>query len=134
MSFDESQLGIITPRMFCQFDSGEEPKPKYFKTSILNSFPQQQQYSVFLHKWYQLLLHHGMPQKILKLLTWGSRDSGKSTWVEPLRGIIPQRYFGALTKEKAFGTSMIDEDTQLTFVDEFVPEKYVSNDTAKALF
>ena len=29
---------------------------------------------------------------------------------------------------------MIDEDTQLTFVDEFVPEKYVSNDTAKALF
>ena len=134
MPYDESQLGIITPRMFCEFDSREEPKPEYFKTSILNSFPQPQQYSVFLNKWYQLLLHQGMPQKIPKLLTWGSRDSGKSTWVEPLRGIIPQRYFGALTKEKAFGTSMIDEDTQLPFVDEFVPEKYVSNDTAKALF
>ena len=55
-------------------------------------------------------------------------------WVESLRDIIPQRYFGALTKEKAFEMSMTDKDTQLTFVDEFVPKEYVSNDTANLSF
>ena len=29
---------------------------------------------------------------------------------------------------------MIDEDTQFTFLDEFLPKKYVSNDTTKTLF
>ena len=72
---DESQLAIITPCMFCKFDSREDPKPEYFKTSILNYFPQPDQYAVFLNKWYRLLLHQGMPQKVPKLLRWGSRNS-----------------------------------------------------------
>ena len=49
-------------------------------------------------------------------------------------GHNPATILWRIDESKAFGTSLIDEDMQLTFVDEFLPEIYVSNDTAKALF
>ena len=132
--YNEDDVGFISPRMYFSYDSASMPKPGYFKESVLNSFPQPIQYTRFLNKWYQLLLHERMPQKVRKLCTWGSKDSGKSTWIEPLRALVPVRFFGALTKENSFGTSMIDEDTQVTFIDEFLPGVNLSNDVAKQLF
>ena len=119
--YDQDQIGIISPRMFCEFDSRQPPQPRFFKTSILNSFPDPVAYTRLLNKWYQLLLHEKMLHKVRKLLVYGPIDSGKSTWLEPLRGIIPDCYIASITKEGKFGTSMITVDTQLTFIDEFVP-------------
>ena len=119
--YTEAEVGIISPRMFCEFDASEPPQPRFFKSSILNSCPDPASYARLLNKWYQLLLHEKMLHKVRKLLVWGPSDSGKSTWLEPLRGIIPDKYIASITKEGKFGTSMITADTQLTFIDEFVP-------------
>ena len=119
--YTEDELGIISPRIFCEFDASEPPQPRFFKSSILNSFPDPVSYARLLNKWYQLLLHEKMLHKVRKLLVWGPSDSGKSTWLEPFRGIIPDKYIASITKEGKFGTSMITADTQLTFIDEFVP-------------
>ena len=132
--YTEDDRGHVSPRMFFPYDSNTNPQPRYFKSSVLNSFPHPTQHTRFLNKWYQLLLHQRMPQKVRKLCTWGPRDSGKTTWIEPLRAIVPLRFFGSLTKESTFGTSMIDEHTQVTFIDEFLPGVNLSNDVAKQLF
>ena len=119
--YSEEDAGRITPRMFFEYDPSGEPDAKYFRSSINNAFPDIGKRTRFLNKWLQLFLHQRMPHKIPKLLTYGAKDSGKSTWFEPIRGVVPHQFIATVTREGAFATSMVNSETQCTFVDEFDP-------------
>ena len=72
----------------------------------------------FLNKFYQCLMAGRMPHKCPKLVVAGPKDSGKTTWLSVLTGVISPRYIATVTKEKQFSMQMISEDTQLVFIDE----------------
>ena len=121
-----------TPRAFCPFDACHNPDGGHFKTSVVNSFPDPAVRANFLTKWYQLLLHGRFLHKTRKLMVCGPKDSGKSTWVLPIMSIIPKGSIASLTKEKQFSCSMLTEEIQLCFVDEFT-EDILTADQAKAV-
>ena len=129
---DESQRGVVSPRAFFNYDPNCTPQPKYFQHSILNSFPDPRARARFLNKWLQLFLHGRMVHKVRKLMVCGPKDSGKSTWIEPVKGVIPEGCYASITKEGKFSTSMITDETQLTFVDEF-EDCLMDTSTAKRL-
>ena len=91
----------------------------YFAASVLNSFPDLMERISFLNKFYQCLLCHQLPHKVRKLVVVGPCDSGKSSWANVLMALVPLSKVAILTKEQNFGTSMIEEDTQLLYVDEW---------------
>ena len=63
----------------------------------------------FLDKFYHCLMAGRMPHKCPELVVSGPKDSGKTTWLSVLTGVI-------------FSMQMISEDTQLVFMDEWSPD------------
>ena len=108
--------------MFVQYNCDLPPDPKYFQESIFNSFPDKQGRVNFLDKFYQCLMAGRMPHKCPKLVVAGPKDSGKTTWLSVLTGVISPRYIATVTKGKQFSMQMISEDTQLVFIDEWSPD------------
>ena len=116
--------------MFVQYNCDLPPDPKYFRESTFNSFPDKQERVNFLNKFYQCLMAGRMPHKCPKLVVAGPKDSGKTTWLSVLTGVISARYIATVTKEKQFSMQMISEDTQLVFIDEWSPDT-LQSDAAK---
>ena len=129
----ENQRRCISPRAFQKYDPEKLPRPKYFMSSVLNSFQEDQVRARFLNKLYQLLLSFSLPQKIRRLVTYGAKDSGKTTWLSIFLGIIPQKYIASITKEGKFATSGIKDSTMLVFIEEWTKE-HLTSDVAKAVF
>ena len=125
-----NDIGKTSPRMFVQYNCDFPPDPKYFQESIFNSFPDKQERVNFLNKFYQCLMAGRMPHKCPKLVVAGPKDSGKTTWLSVLTGVISPRYIATVTKEKQFSMQMISEDTQLVFIDEWSPDT-LQSDAAK---
>ena len=98
--------------MYVSYDSSTPPNPKYFRESILNSFPDDYNRANFLTKFYQCLMAGRMPHKVRKLVVKGLKDSGKTTWASVFLGIIPMKFVASITQEAQFSLSMINEDTQ----------------------
>ena len=59
-----------------------------------------------------------MPHKAKKLVVAGPKDSDKTSWAMVFHRLILSGRTASITKEKQFSAAMIDEDTQLVFVDE----------------
>jgi len=78
------------------------------------------------------MLCHQLPHKARKLVVVGESDSGKSSWANVFLGLIPESKVAVLTKEKSFGASMIGDDTQLLYMDEW-NQDMVSSDLLKTL-
>ena len=55
-----------------------------------------------------------MEQKLRKLVVHGPKDSGKSSWLNILTGVIPMERIATITEERQFSAFMITEDTELT--------------------
>ena len=70
--------------------------------------------------------------KATKLVVYGDSDSGKSSWARLFSGLIPKTKIVSISKEKTFGTSMLVDDTELVFVDEWGIDT-MSADIAKSL-
>ena len=81
------EFGKVSPRMFEPFGPGAPPQPKYFKNEIMNSFPEDEIRANFLNKFYQCLLAGRMPHKVRKLVVYGLKDSGKTSWLQVFLGI-----------------------------------------------
>ena len=128
----ENKRGLISPRAFQDYNPDKIPRPKYFTSSILNSFPEDQIRARFLNKLYQLLLSFRLPQKVRRLVTYGAKDSGKTTWLSIFLGIIPRKYIASITKEGKFATSGIKDDTMLVFIEEWTSQ-HLTSDVAKAV-
>jgi len=48
----------------------------------------------------------------------GEPDSGKTSLFTSISRLIPARYIAMISKQKAFNKTLIDEDTQIIFLDE----------------
>ena len=68
----------VSSRMYVPYDSSSPPNPKYFRESILNSFPEDYDRANFLNKFYQCLMAGRMLHKVRKLVVKGPKDSGKN--------------------------------------------------------
>ena len=115
----DSEFKKVSPRMFVEFDPEKDPEPLYFREGILNSFPAESVRVRFMNKFYECLMAGRMPDKIRKLLLCGPKDSGKTSWVQVLFGIIPLTKVAAITQEKQFSAAMMNEHTELLFLDEW---------------
>ena len=116
---EASDIGKVSPRVYCDFiltrTSGDGG---YFSHSILNSFPEVPKRVEFLNKFYQCLLYGQLPHKAKKLIVCGVNNSGKSSWARIFFGLMNRSKIVSVTKEETFGLSMVDEDTELVFIDE----------------
>ena len=128
--YTEDQLGKISPRIFKPFDRMSKIDGGYFESCVKNSFPELEQRTHFLNKFYQCLLCNQLPIKTRKVCMVGPSDSGKSSLAAVLFGLTHPEKVSAISKEKTFGLSMINEDTQLIFIDELSGET-LSADQAK---
>ena len=118
--------------MHVPYDSSTSPNLKYFRESILNSFPEDYDRANFLNKFYQCLTAGKMPHKVRKLVVTGPKDSEKTTWASVFLGIIPLKFVASITQEAQFSLSMINEDTQLVFLDEW-SGRTLASDMAKVV-
>ena len=116
--------------MFVEYNPDVEPEPLYFKEGILNSFPEEELRARFLNKFYECLMAGKMPHKTRKLVLCSPKDSGKTSWVQVLLGVIPLRNVATTTQEKQFSAAMMGEDTELVFLDEW-SENILQADLAK---
>ena len=73
-----------------------------------------------------------MPHKIRKLVLCGPKDSGKTSWVQVLFEIILLTIVAAITQEKQFSAAMMNEHTELVFLDEW-SENTLQADLAKVV-
>ena len=67
-----------------------------------------------------------------KLVVVGDKDSGKTSWARVFTSVIPQSKIAVLTKEEQFGASMIQDDTELLYLDEWT-KKQMSDDLLKTV-
>ena len=130
--FSSEDFRKISPRTFVAYDPSTPPEPKYFKEGILNSFPDLNERIQFLNKYYQCLMVHRMPHKIRKLVVWGLKDSGKTSWFNVFLGLIPMKFIASITNEKQFSVAMISDETQLVFLVEW-SKTTLQSDMAKTV-
>ena len=62
----------------------------------------------------------------------GGRNSGKTTWSEIMKGIIPSDYIASESRESTFGLSQLTPDTQICIWDEWKATN-MSTDMIKAV-
>ena len=128
----EADKGKLSPRTFQDFHVKHPGDGGFFASSVENSFPELEQRVEFLNKFYQCLLFAQLPHKCRKLVVVGEKDSGKTSWARIFFGIMGPNKIAVLTKEKSFGSSMIEDDTQLLYIDEWSDDTMPA-DTAKTL-
>ena len=77
----------------------------------------------FLQMLYQLLLTNKYPFKAKKMVCVGPSNSGKTSWLSPILEILDMDKVATVTREGKFVANMVNEETQLIFVDEWAPGK-----------
>ena len=120
------------PRTYIPVDSTLDPDAKFFKEGILNSFPDPETRVNFLNKFYQCLMAGKMLHKVRKLVVHGPKDSGKTSWINVLLGIIPMTDVASIIQERQFAAAVIEEHTQLMVLDEW-SEYTLQSDMAKSV-
>lgn len=81
-------------------------------------------YHRFIRMLYQLLCCGKYPFKSKKIVCVGPSNSGKTSWIAPLLEVMDREKVATVTREGKFAAHMIDEETQLLFVDEWAPGKH----------
>ena len=131
--FKDEEFGILSPRTFQEVDTQTQfGDARYFSQSLVNSFPDLVERVRFCNKFYQCFLCWQLPHKTTKLVVVGDRNSGKTSWSRVFFGLMPKEKIAILTKEEHFGTSMITDDTELLWIDEWKKEM-LSDDTLKTM-
>ena len=132
--FKEKDFGLLSPRTFQPFDTKNTSfkDAGYFSESLLNCFPDLVERVRFCNKFYQCFLCWQLPHKAKKLVVVGEKNSGKTTWSKVFFGLIPKQKIAVLSKEDHFGASMINDDTELLWIDEWKKEM-LSDDTLKTM-
>ena len=105
----------------------------YFSQSITNSLPEVPKYVEFLNKFHQCILYGQLLHKAKKLAVCGSNNSGNVLWERTFFGLMNRLKIVSVMKEKTFDLSMVDEDTDLIFIDEW-SENTLDISKVKTLF
>ncbi|CAH3146160.1 unnamed protein product [Porites lobata] len=116
-AIEEQQVGKISPREFCSFDSARDPDPKYFREVLENSLSTQE-VAKFCDDFLKLLLYNKKQHKDKVPCLVGDANNGKTTLFMPILGLIHHGNVATVTKQKAFNKSMITPFTEGIFIDE----------------
>ena len=132
--FKQCDFGVTSPRAFQNFDVQRTKftEARYFSQSLEACFPDLTKRVRFCNKFYQCFLCWQLPHKTKKLVVVGEKNSGKTSWSKVFFGLMPKQKIAVLSKEKNFGSSMIQNDTELLWVDEWKKEM-LSEDTIKTM-
>ena len=93
--------------------------------SLKNSF-QAFEFQAFIQMLYQLLLTNKFPFKSKKIVCVGPSNSGKTSWLVPILEVLDIEKVATVTREGKFAANMVNEDTQLIFIDEWAPGRFNS--------
>ena len=130
---EASDIGKVSPRIYCDFTlKRTSGNGGHFIHSILNSFPEVPKRVDFLNTFYQHLLYGQLPHKAKRLVVCGASKSGKSSSARIFFGLMIRSKIVSVMKEKIFGLSTVDEDTELIFINEWF-ENTLDNSNAKTL-
>ena len=113
----ESDIGKESPRAFIEYEHTKEPDPGYFKEILENSLSQLEIAhfcAYFIRLFTCRIKQH--KEKVMCLI--GEPNSGKTSLFTPISRLILARYIAMISKQKAFNKSLIDENTQILFLDE----------------
>ena len=132
--FSSDDFGKITPRTFQDFDpSRTNCHGGFLATAIERWCPTLEEQAQLAHKIYLCLLTYQIPYKCKRLVLCGDIDCGKTSVFNMFLGLIPRSKIAIITKEGAFGFSMIRPDTELVFIDEWTKQT-ASADMIKMVF
>lgn len=116
--FTSDDIGRVSPRTFQRYNDEAGYHGGCFAACVRHNFPDPPIRANFLIKFYQCLLATQPPIKTPKLYLVGPSDFGKSSMAQVLFGLTHPENLATISKEKTFGLSMLNEHTQLVFIDE----------------
>lgn len=119
-AIDEKEIGHVTPRAFSPFDVNKEPEPKYFREILENSLTEAET-AEFCEDFLRLLNHKQKKHKEKVPCLIGDANSGKTSLFQPLLGLIHHDNIATITKQKVFNKAMINQTTEVIFIDEASP-------------
>lgn len=124
----------VSPCAYFNYDSTKRPKADIFVQSWDNSFGHDQIQSVrAMNKFYQCFMANKMQHKTRKLVLYGPKDSGKTTWIEILKGVISESDVAFVGQDHNFPLSMLTDHTRLIIMDDWSNMEMMV-DTVKQLF
>ena len=85
----------------------------------LYSFPEVPKHVEFLNKFNPCLLYGELLHTAKKLLVCDANNSGQSSWARIIVGLMNRSKIVSVTKEITIDLSVVDEDTELIFIDEW---------------
>lgn len=109
------QKGLTTPRVFVDYDRLKDLEPRYFEAILRNSLTEDE-IRQFCADFLALFRPKEHKQPVLCAI--GSADSGKTSLFSPVFQIIPLSRIARVTKQKSFNKAMIDNLTEVIFLDE----------------
>ena len=130
-AIEEHQIGKLSPRAFCPYDSSKEPEPKYFREILENSLGEDD-LARFCKDFLGLLNYNKKGHKDRVPCLVGDADSGKTSLFFPILGLIHHGNVATVTKQRAFNKAMINPFTEVIFLDE-ATEKTLDIDDWKTL-
>ncbi|KAK3735956.1 hypothetical protein QZH41_006435 [Actinostola sp. cb2023] len=108
-------IGLTSPRAFQAYKHTKEPQPLYFREILTNSLTDEQ-IKQFCQDFLALFSPKVHKQPVPCAI--GASDSGKTSLFAPIFSIVPLHRIARVTKQKSFNKSMIDECTEIIFLDE----------------
>ena len=111
-----TEIGKESPRAYIDYEHTKTPDQGYFKQILQKAFDKQE--IAHFCQYYIRLLNCGTKQhkeRVMYLV--GKPNGGKTSLFMPITRFIPARYIAMISKQKAFNKSLVNENTQIIFLD-----------------
>ena len=112
------QKGLASPRAFVNYDRMKDLEPRHFEQILRNSL-EEEDIGQFCTDFLALFRPKEHNQRVPCAI--GSADSGKTSLFSPVFQIVPLSRIARVTKQKNFNKAMIDDLTDVIFLDEAYP-------------
>jgi len=112
-----TEIGKESPKAYIEYEHTKTPDPGYFKQILQNSLNQQEM-AHFCEYYIRLLDCRIKQHKERVMCLVREPNSGKTSLFTPITRFISARYIAMISKQKAFNKSVVDENTQIIFLDE----------------
>ena len=112
-----TKISKESPRAYIDYEHTKTPDPSYFKQILQNNLNKQEM-AHFCKHYIRLLNCSTKQHKERVVCLVGEPNSEKRSLFIPISCFIPARYTAMISKQKAFNKSLVDENTQIIFLDE----------------